>query len=1189
MNSIYKIILLFFISSLGFAQGGAPNCAALEANPQMYQSCATSIPFSNSTTPNTETYSISCFEQAPKAPAWFYIKIKNSGDIFLEISQVSNLGNAIDVDFVLWGPFNSLSNICSQLNQGSEKDCSWSISSVENVQITNAIADEYYILLVDNYSQLHGEITITQTGGTGSSDCSFLSDVKIKDTASNEITQLNYCKPATKSLMATVNTTNFPGTPSNLRFSYKWFKDGVLIATTNSSLSSTNTISVSETGTYKVQIAAYDSTDSSIDPTNLPFTDDQSDSIDLNFFTAPNINIQATSQCLNANPVLQTNILNTEIQTYTYQWFVNNTTVSAATAQNYSPTLSGDYSVKVANAGCAAVTSNSISVYQKPQVSIANDKIICDGDSFQITSLLQNSIGLTNVSYQWFKDGVLISGATSSNYTVSASNQSVGSTAIYTLQVTEQGLCSTTSNAVSIKINALPLLSSAPIIVEQCDFTNPNNDGISITNLTQAYNDITNNTPGLTLSYFLDAGLTQPISNPTAFQNSVPFNQTIYVTAIDATQNPICTSLTASLLIKIAASSIANYPNITAVCPEVNTTYGLVDLAAQSNFIHNNYFASTNVTILFYSNPIDAATKQNPLTNTTQFPIGTSTIYTRIESNNNCFGIGTFQIEVSASPIQTVISPIIACKDELILLSSKDNEALLGQNPTVQASYFNSFDNAKNNVLAINKNTTMPLTTGTTPLFVRLYDSNTNCFSIVNFNCTVFPNPTIVAPSPISHCGSATALFNLDSRINQIIGSNAGFQVFFYETLADFSSGNNITNTTTYSAATKTLLVKVVDPNNNNCSSKTTLTLKVLTSPGSSTNPTALQNCNSSGFSVFDLTQREVEMAGATPLNQIAFKYYRNVVDAQANNNTNITTPTAFSNTNAWFQKLYVRLNSTINSDSETGEACYEILELDLYVRPFPVNYLKSAPYTICVDSNLNVINKALIDTELSATNYHFVWYNGFNALAGNEISGATSSTYTTGVEGNYSVQITDFTNPAMCSTTANFTTKNTLIPLTIVGNPSELIAFEVDNTITAIATPASSDFEYMLNDNGWQESNIFENVTGGLYELKVRNKFGCGTISTYVVLVDYPRFFTPNGDGVNDFWNIQGLSGLTISNTYIFDRFGKLITEIKVNTNGWDGNLNGKPVPADDYWFKIVYSKNGKQQEFLSHFSLKR
>lgn len=80
------------------------------------------------------------------------------------------------------------------------------------------------------------------------------------------------------------------------------------------------------------------------------------------------------------------------------------------------------------------------------------------------------------------------------------------------------------------------------------------------------------------------------------------------------------------------------------------------------------------------------------------------------------------------------------------------------------------------------------------------------------------------------------------------------------------------------------------------------------------------------------------------------------------------------------------------------------------------------------------------------------------------------------------------------------------------------------------------------------------------------------------------PKFFTPNGDGVNDLWQITG----SINQNYsinVFDRYGKLLQKLMPNS-GWDGNFNGNPVPSTDYWFELIF-ENGKTER--GHFSLKR
>jgi gliding motility-associated-like protein len=91
------------------------------------------------------------------------------------------------------------------------------------------------------------------------------------------------------------------------------------------------------------------------------------------------------------------------------------------------------------------------------------------------------------------------------------------------------------------------------------------------------------------------------------------------------------------------------------------------------------------------------------------------------------------------------------------------------------------------------------------------------------------------------------------------------------------------------------------------------------------------------------------------------------------------------------------------------------------------------------------------------------------------------------------------------------------------------------------------------------------------------------------VSIIDYPHYFTPNGDGIHDTWNIVGLSSQINAKIYIFDRQGKLIKQISPASPGWDGTYNGYLMPGTDYWFKVEYLEGNIVKEFKAHFSLKR
>ncbi len=139
--------------------------------------------------------------------------------------------------------------------------------------------------------------------------------------------------------------------------------------------------------------------------------------------------------------------------------------------------------------------------------------------------------------------------------------------------------------------------------------------------------------------------------------------------------------------------------------------------------------------------------------------------------------------------------------------------------------------------------------------------------------------------------------------------------------------------------------------------------------------------------------------------------------------------------------------------------------------------------------------------------------------------------------------------------------------------------------TITVMTT-APGNFEYSIDGILYQDSNVFLNVSGGQHTFYVRGKTGCGFAQQDFFLLVVPDFFTPNGDGYNDVFKIPGFAQIPATLFYIFDRYGRLICALDRSNDSWDGNLNGQPLPADDYWYKM-FTVTG--QEIKGHFALKR
>jgi len=147
-------------------------------------------------------------------------------------------------------------------------------------------------------------------------------------------------------------------------------------------------------------------------------------------------------------------------------------------------------------------------------------------------------------------------------------------------------------------------------------------------------------------------------------------------------------------------------------------------------------------------------------------------------------------------------------------------------------------------------------------------------------------------------------------------------------------------------------------------------------------------------------------------------------------------------------------------------------------------------------------------------------------------------------------------------------------------------------NQITAIAEGGVEDYTFYFNDvdNG-TDNTFFINRTG-TYTVTVIDQNGCeATAEIFMEFIDieFPNFFTPDGDGRNDFWipdNIEGFPDVLIK---IYDRYGRVVEEMTRNVAGWDGNYDGKPLPTGDYWYVVRLEGEQDNREFVGHFTLYR
>ncbi len=129
---------------------------------------------------------------------------------------------------------------------------------------------------------------------------------------------------------------------------------------------------------------------------------------------------------------------------------------------------------------------------------------------------------------------------------------------------------------------------------------------------------------------------------------------------------------------------------------------------------------------------------------------------------------------------------------------------------------------------------------------------------------------------------------------------------------------------------------------------------------------------------------------------------------------------------------------------------------------------------------------------------------------------------------------------------------------------------------VTVLADNGTQPYQFALdNEDRLQNDNTFKNVENGEHTAFVEDRNGCKAYTVFTLNsqydIDVPNFFTPNNDGFNDTWVIDGLERLPDSEVSIFDRYGKLLRKFNASESiSWDGEYQDKPVPSDDYWYVI-------------------
>jgi gliding motility-associated-like protein len=635
-------------------------------------------------------------------------------------------------------------------------------------------------------------------------------------------------------------------------------------------------------------------------------------------------------------------------------------------------------------------------------------------------------------------------------------------------------------------------------------------------------------------------------------------------------------------------------------CDDNTDGYSVFNLTEKNPFISTN-FASETFTYYLNNAAANSADSNFLITNPISYTNATAfnqAIYARVENTNGCFRVATINLLVSVTQINSATFHKFRtkCDDAITGVSTdtdgtavfkfdevkNDIELLL---PPPSSNYTIKFYPTENDALSEINEITNPASYRNTILnqqdiYVRV-DSNLDngCYGLgpfVTLTVEALPiaNP-VNSTNIIRHCdddqdGSYT--FNTSTLEATILNGQTNKTVTFYD-----GSGNLISATPTFTVnTTQTITARVTNnvtaASDGPCYDEETIQFIVDKLPFINAVPSGLTQCddetdpiNQDGKYPFDTTSFDNLLLGTQTGMLLTYTLQDGTILSHL--------PPTFSTAS---QNVIVKIVNPINS------SCPATVTLNFVVNPTPLidlNVNGWANELVC--TNLPTFTATINAGVLSGTpttNYNYQWF-----LNGNLLPGATNYSLTVNTGGTYTVEVK--TNLG-CPKTRTIEVTTSVIATIDNINIIDL----ADINSVEVLVSGNGDYVYSIQEpyGPYQVSNIFTNVPMGIHTVYIKDLNGCGIAEQTISVLGVPQYFTPNGDGYNDSWNIKGANADFYPNSVIriYDRFGKLMKQISALGQGWDGTFNGNLAPADDYWYNILFD-DGRSAK--GHFSLKR
>ncbi|SDR79054.1 gliding motility-associated C-terminal domain-containing protein [Polaribacter sp. KT25b] len=780
--------------------------------------------------------------------------------------------------------------------------------------------------------------------------------------------------------------------------------------------------------------------------------------------------------------------------------------------------------------------------------------------------------------------------------------------------------CTITSDIITLTVNPKPIVT-AIVELKQCD---DDLDRISTINLTEAEISISSNYKNETFTYFATEAHAIAGTPEITDKLRYPVNQNgeAWVRTI-STEG--CYNISKINLEVEASADVIYNKEFPAVCDDFLQTDGTNGaLNNDTDGITNFNFSDAESEILFffpailrpdlevsyYESKDDRTAVINKITDISNyrnigFPsnITRQTIYFKItnKNNNNCNGTGELYLKTNSVPTAKTVDDLELCDDindgdatngivQSFNLESQTATILGTQNPAdFTVTYHDSAANANSG----NDPLSSPFTNSVRDLqtiYVRVTNNSTGCFTDhTTFNLIVNPLPIANFVGDLEVCddntdGSARNGFsdtiNLESQTAGILGTQdpSLFTVTYHRSLAEAQNGNSplvspYTNLTPYR---ETIYVRVYNADAQCANGISNFDVIVNPEPTFETISNLSECDNNDDFDDANNIIQTIDLDGKIPeilgASQDPDDFNVTFHSSKANATSgDLPISSPYENSSAT-ETIYVRIQNKktgcINDDAF----------FDVIVNPLP-DFTVTTPQILCLNNlPLNIF------VENQKGTYEYVW----KYQNGDTVS--TEDNVNISVAGTYTVTATT-TNGTFCSRTETIvinesniaTLENSFITIidesNNIGSESNLsIAI---NTIDNDLGPGDYQFAIENTDEntripfaGFQDDPLFENLEGGIYKIIVNDKNGCSPDTTLLVsVIQFPKFFTPNADGDNDTWIVRGANKTFYPNSSIniFNRYGKLVAQLPIDGQGWDGTYGGKTLSSDDYWFNVT------------------